>query len=399
MLSGRKILIGVTGGIAAYKIPDLVRQFIRAGAEVKVVMTKDATTFVTQETLSVLSRNEVYLDFFTESKTWNNHVHLAEWADYLLIAPLTVNTLAKMANGFCDNLLMAVYQSANCPVVIAPAMDLEMYAIDTTQKNIQYLKDQGVHIIEPGVGELASGLIGKGRMAEPSEIFEKLNFIIKQSLPWSGKKVLINAGPTYESIDPVRFIGNRSSGKMGIALADCAASLGADVILVLGPSNHQPKSSSIKIISVESGDEMFDACRNVSKDCEILIFSAAVSDYKPKETKPEKIKKSDASLNLELVKTKDILSEIAKSKKPNQFIVGFALETANAIEYAKDKLKRKGLDMIVVNLAQNTSGKVFGSDFNQISILDKSNKITNFELMSKDEAAKQIILSIKESVA
>jgi phosphopantothenoylcysteine decarboxylase/phosphopantothenate--cysteine ligase len=399
MLNEKKIVIGITGGIAAYKIPELVRLYIRSGAEVKVVLTESAKKFVTPETLAVLSKNTVYSEFFDSKNDWNSHVSLAEWADYMIIAPLTVNTLAKMATGFCDNLLMAVYQSAKCPIIAVPAMDLEMYKIDTTQKNIQYLKEKGINVIDPKEGELASGLMGKGRMAEPLEIFDETLSFIKKSLPWNGKKLLINAGPTYEAIDPVRFIGNRSSGKMGIAIADYAASIGASVTLVLGPSAHRPKNSSVKVIPVECGKEMFVACKENAVNNDILIFSAAVSDYRPKNAQKEKIKKTADTITLELEKTIDILSVISKEKRNNQFVVGFALETQNAIEYAKEKMAMKQLDMIVVNLSENESGQVFGSDFNQISILDKSNKITNFELMSKEESAKQIVLKIKDLYA
>jgi phosphopantothenoylcysteine decarboxylase/phosphopantothenate--cysteine ligase len=387
-LKNKHILLGITGGIAAYKCAALVRLLVKEGAIVKVIMTRAAEEFVTAKTLSVLSKNEVVTDFFDANNNWNNHVALAEWADAMIIAPLTANTLAKFAGGYCDNMVTACYLSARSKVVVAPAMDLDMYQHPATKKNLQTLESYGNLVIPAENGELASGLSGEGRMAEPEHIVDFLKKELLQNLPLSGKKVLVNAGPTYEAIDPVRFIGNRSSGKMGVAIADEFAKAGAEVTLVLGPSHQYPQETSVNVIKVESTEEMFNACTAVFGAVDIAVLSAAVADYKPKTVAASKIKKQDVDFQLELVKTTDILESLGKQKK-HQLLIGFALETNNLIDYALAKIKKKNLDFIVANSAVET-GAGFGTDTNKITIIDKHNKITNFELKSKQEVAKDI---------
>jgi phosphopantothenoylcysteine decarboxylase/phosphopantothenate--cysteine ligase len=389
LLQNKNIILGVTGGIAAYKCTYLVRLLIKEGANVKVVMTNAAKDFVTPNSLSVLSKNEVVTDFFDSNNNWNNHVSLAEWADCIIIAPLTANTLAKFANGLCDNIVTACYLSARTKVFVAPAMDLDMYQHPTTKKNINTLESFGNIIIPAENGELASGLIGDGRMAEPENIVLTVTNYFKTNLPLSSKNVLINAGPTYEAIDPVRFIGNRSSGKMGIALADEFAKLGATVTLVLGPSHYSPTEKSVKVIKVESANEMYNKCLNLFKNADIAILSAAVSDYKPKNIVPNKIKKSENNFSLELEKNVDILETLGNIKK-NQLLIGFALETNNLIEYAKQKIEKKNLDFIIANSATE-KGSGFGVDTNKITIIDKHNNLHNFELKSKTDVAKDIV--------
>jgi phosphopantothenoylcysteine decarboxylase/phosphopantothenate--cysteine ligase len=390
VLKNKHILLGITGGIAAYKCAQLVRLFIREGAVVKIVMTKSAEEFVTAKTLSVLSKNEVVSDFFDHNQNWNNHVALAEWADLMVVAPLTANTLAKFATGICDNIVTACFLSARSKVFLAPAMDLDMYQHPTTKQNLKTLVNNGNSIIPAESGELASGLVGEGRMAEPENIIEFIKNEINQNLPLSGKKILVNAGPTYEAIDPVRFIGNRSSGKMGIAIADEFAKMGADVTLVLGPSHQLPSEKSVTVIKIESAEEMFNECQSLFEHIDIAVMSAAVADYKPKTTANTKIKKNDPEFALELVKTTDILETLGKQKK-HQLLVGFALETNNIIEYAKEKIKKKNLDFIVANSAAEI-GAGFGVDTNKITIIDKHNKLYNFELKSKQEVAKDIVI-------
>jgi phosphopantothenoylcysteine decarboxylase/phosphopantothenate--cysteine ligase len=391
MLQNKNILLGVTAGIAAYKTPLLVRLLVKEGAHVKVILTKDAAKFVTPETLSVLSKNQVTVGFFDNNHNWNNHVKLAEWADLMVIAPLTANSLAKMASGMCDTVLLATYLSAKCKVMVAPAMDLDMYQHPSTKQNLKTLEGFGNIIIPAESGELASGLVGEGRMAEPETIFKFISNYFDTQLPLSGKMVLVNAGPTYEAIDPVRFIGNRSSGKMGIAIADSFSALGAQVTLVLGPSALKPQDRSVTIVPVESAEEMFEQCMLHSKTSDVIVGSAAVADYKAKNISSSKIKKKEGEMTIELEKTKDILAELGKIRTDKQCLVGFALETDNLEEYAKSKLVQKNLDIVIANSAKNAYGVVFGSDSNQITILDKHNKITKFELLSKDEAAKQIV--------
>lgn len=394
MLQNKNILIGITGGIAAYKIPLLVRLLIKENARVKIILTKDASRFVTPQTLSVLSKNEVVVDFFDEKNNWNNHVQYAEWADLLLVAPLTANTLAKMAGGVCDNLLMATYLSAKCPVMVAPAMDLDMYQHLTTKQNLKKLEAAGNRIIPAESGELASGLVGEGRMAEPEHILKAIQKFFEQKLPLTGKTAVVNAGPTFEAIDPVRFIGNRSSGKMGTCIADRLAELGAKVVLVLGPTHIRPHQKSVKVIEVNTADEMFVHTTTESKQADIIVCSAAVADYKAKHVSDSKIKKENTELHIELERTKDILAELGKLKQAKQCLVGFALETDKVEEYAKQKLTQKNLDMIVANKATNADGAVFGSDTNQVSIIDKNNNLSKFELLSKEDTAKKIVSAI-----
>jgi phosphopantothenoylcysteine decarboxylase/phosphopantothenate--cysteine ligase len=388
-LKNKHILLGITGGIAAYKCAHLVRLFLKEGAHVKIVMTKSAEDFVTAKTLSVLSKNEVVSDFFDKDDNWNNHVALAEWADSVVIAPLTANTLGKFAHGLCDNIVTACYLSARNKVFVAPAMDLDMYQHPTTKHNLDCLRKNGNIIIPAENGELASGLSGEGRMAEPETIIEYVKHFFINDLPLSGRKVLVNAGPTYEAIDPVRFVGNRSSGKMGVALADEFAKAGAQVTLILGPSHQRPTEKSVTMIAIESADEMLTQCLSIFDGIDIAILSAAVADYRPKDVATSKIKKSDESLILELVKTTDILATLGKKKK-KQLLAGFALETDHVIEYAKEKIAKKNLDFIVANSASE-AGSGFAVDTNRITIIDKHNKLYNFELKNKQEVAKDIV--------
>ncbi len=388
MLQGKKILLGVSGGIAAYKCATLVRLLVKQGAEVKVIMTSDAQHFVTPETLSVLSRNKVETEFFGEDKTWNNHVHLGLWADAFVIAPATANTLAKMAYGLCDNLLMATYLSARCNVFVAPAMDVDMLKHASTQSNLKKIVSYKNIIIPTEKGELASGLEGDGRMAEPETIVAVLEKHFKGNTKLAGTKVLVTAGPTYEEIDPVRFIGNRSSGKMGIAIANEFARQGAEVTLVLGPSALSPEKN-VHCIRVESANEMFEHCTGYFKHCNIAILAAAVADYKAADYSHKKIKKTKDALKIKLSPTTDILATLGKQKK-KQCLIGFALESENVIEYAKEKIKRKNLDFIVANSLQD-EGAGFGIDTNKISIIDKKGNVQSYPLKSKEAVAKDIL--------
>ena len=395
VLSGKKILLGITAGIAAYKTASLVRLFIKLGADVKVIMTPASKDFITPLTLSTLSKNPVHSTFYNkedENELWNNHVDLGLWADYFLIAPATANTLSKMVNGTCNNLLLATYLSAKCPVYFAPAMDLDMYIHPSTKNSLAKLQSFGNILIPATSGELASGLVGEGRMAEPSAIVTFIENDILSKLPLKGKKVLITAGPTYEAIDPVRFIGNHSSGKMGFAIANAAANLGAEVILISGPSHQQIQHSLVKRINVVSADEMYKECHNYYKNVDIAILSAAVADYKPKNSAAQKIKKKDTTLTMELTPTKDILASLGEIKE-HQFLVGFALETNNEIENAKNKIKRKNLDAIVLNSLQD-KGAGFATNTNKITIIDKNLNEKPFELKSKVEVAKDIMNEI-----
>ncbi|MFX0556832.1 bifunctional phosphopantothenoylcysteine decarboxylase/phosphopantothenate--cysteine ligase CoaBC [Maribacter sp. CXY002] len=395
MLGDKNILLGITGGIAAYKTTFLVRLFIKAGANVKIVLTDSASSFVSPLTLATLSKNPVVSDFVkTDALTtdWNNHVEMGLWADLMLIAPATANTMSKMVMGNCDNLLLACYLSAKCPVFIAPAMDLDMYKHPSTLSSLEKLKSFGNHIIPVGSGELASGLHGEGRMAEPEEIVAYINDFLLSGLPLRGKKVMITAGPTYEAIDPVRFIGNHSSGLMGFELARAAASLGADVVLISGPTKYTIENASIKLIPVVSADEMYDSAHEHYKDAEIVICAAAVADYRPKVKAEQKIKKSDSELSIDLVKNKDILYSLGEIKK-NQYLVGFALETENEVENAKGKLKRKNLDAIVLN-SLNDNGAGFAGNTNKISFIDTNFAIQTFELKTKAAVAKDILNEI-----
>lgn len=395
VLSGKNILLGVSAGIAAYKTTYLVRLFIKAGAHVKVIMTPASKDFVTPLTLSTLSKNPVYSTFYDkeeENELWNNHVELALWADYFVIAPATANTLSKMANGTCNNLLLATYLSAKCKVYFAPAMDLDMYKHNSTKENLKQLQTFGNVMIPVESGELASGLEGEGRMAEPSTIIAFIEKDILSTLPLQGKKVMITAGPTHEAIDPVRFIGNHSSGKMGFELAKEAANLGAEVILISGPSNETVNSSLIQRIDVVTAEEMYNSAHQYYTSCHIAILSAAVADFKPEEIASDKIKKKDEELHLKLVPTKDILASLGKAKE-NQFLVGFALETSNELENAKGKLKRKNLDLIVLN-SLNDKGAGFKKTTNKITIIDTDQRCKKFETKSKSEVAKDIFNEI-----
>ncbi|WBV59141.1 bifunctional phosphopantothenoylcysteine decarboxylase/phosphopantothenate--cysteine ligase CoaBC [Chryseobacterium camelliae] len=389
-VSGKKILIAVSGGIAAYKIHFLIRDFVKSGAEVQVIMTPDAENFVTKLSISTLSKKPVYTDFYGDNGTWNSHVELALCADVMIVAPCTSNTLAKMVHGICDNLVIATYMSAKCPVFIAPAMDLDMYQHPSTKKNLEWAESYGHHIIPAENGELASGLVGQGRMAEPETIVKNIEefFNVAQNKTLEGKTVLITAGPTYEAIDPVRFIGNHSSGKMGFSLAEEAAKRGAKVILISGPSAEKTNVQNIEILRVVSAKEMFDKVFQFYDNADIAIASAAVADYAPKEVASEKIKKNDDNLTIELIKNPDILKTMGE-RKNHQFLVGFALETQNEEENAKGKLEKKNLDMIVLNSLRD-EGAGFKNDTNKIKIFTKTEK-TEFNLKSKDEVAKDIL--------
>ena len=386
---GKHILVAITGSIAAYKTPELVRQFVKAGADVKVIMTPDATKFVSPLVLATVSKNEVHYQISSDA-AWNNHVALGLWADLLLIAPCSANTLSKLANGNCDTIVQAVYLSARCKVAIAPAMDEDMYAHPSTQKNMDTLRTFGNVIIPAAFGELASGLIGQGRMPEPNELVNIAHELLFNKV-LSGKKILINAGPTYEKIDPVRFIGNFASGKMGIALAQHCANLGAEVQLVLGPSTQTISHKQINITKVVSADEMFNACLSHLPTSDIIILSAAVADYKPTHIADQKIKKTklEDAPSIQLEKTKDILAHIGKEKKAHQYLVGFALETNNELANAKEKLHTKNANLIVLNSLQD-SGAGFGVDTNKITLIEKDNELA-FPLMSKKEVARIIV--------
>ena len=389
-LKGKKILLAISGGIAAYKMNYLVRDFVKKGAEIKVILTPSAENFVTKVTLSTLSKNAVYSDFYDQNGTWNSHVELALWADVLLVAPCTANTLAKMVHGICDNLVIATYMSAKCPVFIAPAMDLDMYAHPSTKENLEKAERFGHHIIPAEFGELASGLEGQGRLAEPETILQKIEdfFTQNQSKNLEGKTVLITAGPTYEAIDPVRFIGNHSSGKMGFSLAEEAVKRGAKVILISGPTSQKTSNKNIEIHRITSAKEMYEQVFKYYEKVDIAIASAAVADYAPKIVAKEKIKKSEEEFTIELVKNPDILKTMGE-KKTHQFLVGFALETQNEEENAKSKLQKKNLDMIVLNSLRD-EGAGFQKDTNKVKILTHSEQ-KEFSLKSKDEVAKDIL--------
>lgn len=389
-LSGKKILIAISGGIAAYKIHFLIRDFVKKGAEIQVIMTPDAENFVTKLSISTLSKKPVYSDFYSDNGTWNSHVEMALWADVMIVAPCTASTLSKMVHGLCDNLVIATYMSAKCPVFIAPAMDLDMYAHPSTTKNLELAESFGHHIIPAESGELASGLIGQGRMAEPETIVQTIEdfFDSKTEKTLAGKTVLITAGPTYEAIDPVRFIGNHSSGKMGFSLAEEAAKRGAKVILISGPSSQKINNKNVELHKVTSAKEMLSKVLEFYDTTDIGIASAAVADYAPKEVAKEKIKKNDENLTIELVKNPDILKTMGE-KKTHQFLVGFALETQNEEENAKGKLEKKNLDMIVLNSLRD-EGAGFKNDTNKIKIFTKTEK-TEFDLKSKEDVARDIL--------
>jgi len=401
-LANKKILIGLSGSIAAYKIAFLVRLLTKENAEVKVVMTQDACNFITPLTLSTLSKNEVYTSFYNaENELWNNHVELALWADVFLIAPATGNTIAKLASGQSNNLLIACYTSAKCKVALAPAMDLDMWKHKSTQRNIETLKQDGVHIIDVESGELASGLVGKGRMAEPEKLVKSIRTLLKntsQNLPLKNKHVLVSAGPTYEAIDPVRFIGNRSSGRMGIAIAERAAQLGAHVELVLGPSNLQCEEENVHVSRIESAEELFNQITKKAENSDIIVMAAAVADYTPITKASEKIKKKEGDFAIELKRTKDILKHLGKNKSDKQYLVGFALETNNELINAKRKLIGKNLNLIVLNSLKD-KGAGFKHNTNKVSLIDSNENITNFNLKPKAEVAVDIFDKIIKDIA
>ncbi len=390
MLNGKKILLGVTGSIAAYKSAVLIRELIKKGAEVKVIMTPLAKEFITPLTLATLSRNPILVDFFNpENGDWNSHVDLGIWADAYLIAPATANTIAKMAYGIADNLLLTTYLSSRAPVFIAPAMDLDMFAHATTQENIQKLKEKGCHLIYPASGFLASGLEGKGRMEEPENIAAVIDDFFTPK-PLNGKKILITAGPTYENIDPVRFIGNYSTGKMGFALAETCAAQGAEVTLVAGPVQLKTRHKNIRQIDVRSADEMYRQAVNYFPDADVAILCAAVADFKPKSASDKKLKRGNDSLTVELVPNKDIAQALGRIKKPTQRLIGFALETNDEEQNAQRKMERKNLDFIVLN-SLNDENAGFGYDTNKITILHRTGEKKSFELKSKENVAEDIV--------
>ena len=397
MLEGKKILLGITGGIAAYKSAFLCRSLVKSGAEVRVVMTPSAHHFISHLTMATLSRNPVMTDFYDqETGDWHDHVEMGAWADLMLLAPLTANTMAKMCSGICDNLLMAVYLSAKCPVMVAPAMDLDMYAHPTTSRNMETLKSFGHEIIDAATGELASGLTGKGRMEEPENILERVKEFFsseKKTPDLKGKKVLITAGPTVESIDPVRFISNHSTGTMGVAIANVFAAMGAEVVLVHGPLKTElHPDHKIHLIPVRSAEEMFNACNQSFGESDIMVAAAAVADYKPATYIDEKMKKGEGDMNIELTRTMDILATLGAEKK-DQILVGFALETQNEEENAKKKLQNKNLDLIVLNSLKD-EGAGFGTCTNKVSILDVEGNIRRFDEKPKTAVAEDIVEEI-----
>jgi phosphopantothenoylcysteine decarboxylase / phosphopantothenate---cysteine ligase len=394
ILSGKKILIGITGSIAAYKIPFLVRLLVKEGAEVKIIMTEAAKDFVSPLTLSTLSKNPVLSKLF-DNDSWADHVHLGRWADVMLIAPLSCNTLAKMANGLCDNLFLATYLSSVSPVIAVPAMDEDMWKHPSAKRNIETIRQDGCLVIPVSYGELASGLIGEGRMAEPEMIMEFLKDYFKRKDQLRGKKAIVTAGPTQEAIDPVRYISNHSSGKMGFAIAEELAARGAEVTLISGPVNREVRSNRIRLVKTASAQDMFDAAAGL--DYDIAVMAAAVADYAPVSKSEEKIKKNSAVLSLELKKTQDILATLGERKKKGQVLVGFALETTNETEYAKNKLEGKNADMIVLNSMRDEAAG-FGKDTNKVTLFFRDGKERPFTAKSKTDVAKDIVDAIIELV-
>lgn len=399
MLFGKKIIVGVTGSIAAYKSAYLIRSLIKLGAEVKVIMTPSSLDFISPLTLATLSKNPVILEFIKNKEgEWENHVELGLWADLFIIAPCSANTLSKLVSGNCDNILLATYLSSRCPVWIAPAMDLDMFAHFSTQENLKILTEKGIKVIEPTDGELASGLEGKGRMEEPETIAELIDEYFQPSSKLKNKTVLVTGGPTYEPIDPVRFIGNHSSGKTGVLLADALADRGANVILVTGPTNEKVKDHRIKVVPVTTAIQMKAAVELVWGKCDIGIFSAAVADYRPVAPADEKIKKKDNELTLHLTKNPDILAWAGENKKTPQFLVGFALETTNEMTHATEKFNRKNLDLLVLNSLKD-EGAGFGKTTNKVTILKKNNKFITFELKNKSAVVTDILDEIESEIS
>ncbi|MBK7406638.1 MAG: bifunctional phosphopantothenoylcysteine decarboxylase/phosphopantothenate--cysteine ligase CoaBC [Saprospirales bacterium] len=392
MVKGKKIILGISGSIAAYKAAHLTRLLVKAGAEVQVLMTRAATDFITPLTLSTLSKRPVLSDFHAE-ESWNNHVELGLWADVLVLAPLTATTLAKLASGLADNVLVATYLSARCPVFFAPAMDVDMWKHPSTQRNVQLLESYGNRLIPVGFGELASGLTGEGRMAEPEEIVALLNDFFSEGQPLAGKRALVTAGPTYEAIDPVRFIGNYSSGKMGVAIAERLAALGAQVDLILGPSSLNPVHPHIRLHRVRSAQEMYEASLAVFDQTDMAVLSAAVADYRPANPASEKIKKDKADMRIDLESTPDIAAALGARKKAGQVLVGFALETENELENARAKRQKKNLDFIVLNSLRD-AGAGFHHDTNKITLVFEGNKTEEFQLKSKREVADDIVAAL-----
>lgn len=391
-MKGKKIILGISGSIAAYKAAHLTRLLVKAGAEVQVLMTRAATDFITPLTLSTLSKRPVLSDFHAE-ESWNNHVELGLWADVLVLAPLTATTLAKLASGLADNVLVATYLSARCPVFFAPAMDVDMWKHPSTQRNVQLLESYGNRLIPVGFGELASGLTGEGRMAEPEEIVALLNDFFSEGQPLAGKRALVTAGPTYEAIDPVRFIGNYSSGKMGVAIAERLAALGAQVDLILGPSSLNPVHPHIRLHRVRSAQEMYEASLAVFDQTDMAVLSAAVADYRPANPASEKIKKDKADMRIDLESTPDIAAALGARKKAGQVLVGFALETENELENARAKRQKKNLDFIVLNSLRD-AGAGFHHDTNKITLVFEGNKTEEFQLKSKREVADDIVAAL-----
>lgn len=391
-MQGKKILLAVSGSIAAYKAAYLVRTFVKSGAEVRVIMTPNSQSFISKLTLSTLSKNDVYDNVIGEDD-WNNHVELGLWADVMIVAPATATTISKMANGLSDNIVTAVYLSAKCPVFIAPAMDRDMWTHPSTQRNIQLLESYGNHLLDVGEGELASGLIGKGRMSEPEEIFDAIQNFLTKKKDLANKRVLITAGPTFEAIDPVRFIGNRSSGKMGLALAIECQERGAEVTLIIGPNSLSFDKSKLTVIDIKSSDDMYQAAKKHHEASDIIIFAAAVADYTPKELAENKIKKKEGDLSIELVRTTDIAKSLGEQKTKDQIHVGFALETQNEEANAQRKLEKKNFDLIVLN-SLNNKGAGFQHDTNQVTIYADDGSIQKYELKSKTKVAQDIVNTI-----
>ena len=391
-MRGKKVILAITGSIAAYKAAYLARSFIKAGAEVQVLMTPSATSFIAPLTLSALSKKQVLTEVVSE-EAWNNHVEMGLWADAMIIAPATANTLARLANGICDTIVAAVYLSARCPVFFAPAMDLDMWKHSSTQRNVALLKSYGNHFLPVGHGELASGLVGRGRMAEPEDIVAHLDAFFQQGQKFAGKEVLVTAGPTYEPLDPVRFIGNWSSGKMGVAIAEAFANSGASVKLLLGPSKLNVSHERIETVRVKTAQEMYDRAVSFFSEMDIAVFAAAVADYRPKQVADQKLKKQKGDMYIELERTPDIAAKLGALKKEGQLTIGFALETTDEEANAKGKLQRKNFDMIVLN-SLNDKGAGFNFDTNKITILRKGNIRKEFELKTKAEVAKDIVAEI-----